>query len=267
VGYAAPGTWPHASSDWRGGRVVFPHTTPDGRLVNLYGRAVGTAEQVPKAKRHGHLPGEKGYFNAAALQAGAGPLWVCEGAFDALALLAAGERRVVAIFGVHGWRWDWVREVRELVFVLDADAAGQQQWHQLARQAALRGKRVAVLEPTGYGGHKDVSAAWAAGVLAVGAGPAAAAVGGEVLAVPEDLHEAWAERVAILVTDGGVPRADAECLAWGWLQAPAKRGEVRAAATAHTLQATVVPRRRSVSVSRSRRPPSWTERTRFSSCK
>jgi len=145
VGYAAPGTWPHAARDWRGGRVVFPHTTPDGRLVNLYGRAVGPAEQVPKAKRHDHLPGEKAYFNAAALQAGAGPLWVCEGAFDALALLAAGGPRVVAIFGVQGWRWDWVRDVRELVFALDADAAGQQQWRALARQAALRGKRVAGL--------------------------------------------------------------------------------------------------------------------------
>src|SRR5215470_7719403 len=32
VGYAAPGTWPHATRDWRDGRVVFPHTTPDGRL-------------------------------------------------------------------------------------------------------------------------------------------------------------------------------------------------------------------------------------------
>jgi hypothetical protein len=47
--------------------VVFPHTTPDGRLVNLYGRAVGTAEQVSKAKRHDHLPDAKGYFNAAVL--------------------------------------------------------------------------------------------------------------------------------------------------------------------------------------------------------
>ena len=80
--------------------MVFPHTTPDGRLVNLYGRAVGTAEQVPKAKRHDHLPGVKGYFNAAALQAGTGPLWVCEGACDALALLAAGVSRVVASFSL-----------------------------------------------------------------------------------------------------------------------------------------------------------------------
>src|SRR5919108_4200718 len=167
VGYAAPGTWPHRARDWRGGRVVFPHTTPDGCLVNLYGRAVGTAEQVPKAQRHDHLPGVKGYFNATALQAGGEPLWVCEGAFDALALLAAGVPRVVALFGVQGWRWDWAREVRELVIALDADSAGQQQWRQLARQAALRGKQVAVLPAAAYGGHKDVNEAWVAGTLAV----------------------------------------------------------------------------------------------------
>ncbi len=187
VGYAAPGTWLHKARDWRGGRVVFPHTTPAGCLVNLYGRAVGTAEQVPKAKRHDHLPGVKGYFNAAVLQASEGPLWVCEGAFDALALLAAGYMHVVAIFGVHGWRWDWVRQVRELVLALDADGAGQQQWRVLAREAALRGKQVAVLEPAAYRGCKDVSEAGMAGVLVVGAAPAAA--GGEALGVPEALRE------------------------------------------------------------------------------
>jgi DNA primase len=219
VGYAAPGTWPHAARDWRGGRVVFPHTTPEGHVVNLYGRAVGTAEQVPKAKRHDHLPGAKGFFNATALLAGLEPLWVCEGAFDALALLVAGVPRVVAIFGVQGWRWDWVREVRELVFALDADPAGQQQWRQLARQAALRGKRVAVLPAAAYGGCKDVSDAWATGVLAVGAGPLAAP-GGEVLAVPPHQRESWAERVAIMVIDGGLPHADAERLAWAGLQTP-----------------------------------------------
>ena len=29
VGYAAPGTWPHAARDWRGGRC-FPQAVPDG---------------------------------------------------------------------------------------------------------------------------------------------------------------------------------------------------------------------------------------------
>jgi DNA primase len=218
VGYAAPGTWPHAARDWRGGRMVFPHTTPDGRLVNLYGRAVGTAEHVPKAKRHDHLPGAKGYFNAAALQAGLAPLWVCEGAFDALALLAAGVPRVVAIFGVQGWRWDWAREVLELVFALDADAAGQQQWRQLARQAALRGKQVVVLPAAAYGGRKDVNEAWVAGTLAVDPWWTPAAETGVRRTVPADLSEAWAERVAIMLADGHLVPEDAERLAWEGLQ-------------------------------------------------
>jgi len=213
VGYAAPGTWPHAARDWHGGRVVFPHTTPDGRLVNLYGRAVGTAEQVPKAKRHDHLPGEKGYFNAAALQVGASPLWVCEGAFDALALLAAGVPRVVALFGVQGWRWAWARQVRELGFALDADAAGQQQWRQLARQAALRGKGVAVLEPAAYGGYKDVNEAWMVGVLAVSAWPTAAA-GAEGPHRSPALQDLWDERASIMQFDGGLSRPAAEQAAW-----------------------------------------------------
>ena len=61
---------------------------------------------------------------------------------------------------------------RRVVFALDADAAGQQQWQALARQAALRGKQVAVLPPQAYGGCKDVSEAWAAGVLCLDGGAA-----------------------------------------------------------------------------------------------
>jgi hypothetical protein len=91
-------------------------------------------------------------------------------------------------------------------------------WRQLARQAALRGKHVAVLEPVAYGGHKDVSAAWAAGVLRVNASPVAARQDPASLEVPEDRREAWAERVAIMVTDGGVRREEAERLAWAGLQ-------------------------------------------------
>jgi DNA primase len=87
---------------------------------------------------------------------------VCEGAFDALALRVAGVPRVVAIFGVQGWRWAWARDVRELVFALDADATGQQQWRQLARQAALRGTQVAGLPAAASGGMRVVSTAQAA---------------------------------------------------------------------------------------------------------
>jgi hypothetical protein len=92
-----PGIWPHTARDWRGG-VVFPHTTPEGCLMNLYGRAVGP-KQVPTGSMY--LPGAKG-FNAAALQAEAAR---CGSAgADALALLAAGVPRG-RHFGVQGWRW------------------------------------------------------------------------------------------------------------------------------------------------------------------
>ncbi len=187
-------------------------------MVNLYGRAIGTAADVPKAKRHDHLPGDKGYFNAAALREGGGPLFVCEGAFDALSLCAAGVSRVVAIFGVHGWRWAWAREVHELVFALDADVAGQQRWRELARQAVLRGKRVAVLPPAAYGGHTDVNEAWVAGVLTLSGMTPAGATGAAGLAVPEGCREQWEERAAIMMYEGHLPRAKAEYMAWACLQ-------------------------------------------------
>jgi hypothetical protein len=111
---------------------------------------------VPKAQRHDHLPGTKGYFNAAALQHGTGPLWVCEGAFEALALLGLLQAcRVWWRLRVQGWWWVWAREVRELIFALDADTAGQQQWRALAREASLQGKRVAVLTGAAYGGRRQ----------------------------------------------------------------------------------------------------------------
>jgi hypothetical protein len=172
VGYAAPGQWTQSTHDWKWGRVVFPHMTPDGRLVNLYGRAVGADEKVPKNNRHDHLSGAKGYFNAVALQRGEGPLFICEGAFDALSLIAAGYPRTVTIFGVDGWRWAWVGQISQLVIALDADAAGERGWRKLAREGCLRGKQVAYLPPTASGGSKDVNQAWVAGLLAVESWPA-----------------------------------------------------------------------------------------------
>lgn len=78
---------------------------------------------------------------------------------------------------------------------------------------------MAVFPPEAYEGLKDASASWAARVLRIGGWPAAEAVGAEGLAVPEKLREAWTERVAIIVADGGLPRAAAERLAWVGLQA------------------------------------------------
>jgi hypothetical protein len=165
AGYAASGCWVHSARDWKWGRVTFPHTDPSGKLINFYGRAVGITDKVPKEYRHDHLPGGKGYFNAGALHEGDEPVFVCEGVFDALSLIAAGYTRTVAIIGVNGWRWEWMRNVPKLVFALDADETGQRAWKGLAREAVFRGKQVEFLPPKAYGGCKDVNEAWVAGKL------------------------------------------------------------------------------------------------------
>jgi hypothetical protein len=47
VGYAVSGTWPHPARDWRGGRVVCPHTTLDeyGALVHI--KITGCGDDSP----------------------------------------------------------------------------------------------------------------------------------------------------------------------------------------------------------------------------
>ena len=77
---------------------------------------------------------------------------------------------------------------------------------------------MAALPAAAYGGHKDASAAWAAGVLVWCAGPAAAGMGGAAAPeLPEDRQELWQERAAIIAADGHVPPAEAERLAWACL--------------------------------------------------
>jgi DNA primase len=164
LGFAAAGKWIHRERDWTEGRLVAPHTDPDGNLLNLYGRAVGLKDSVPKEMRHDHLPGGKGYFNAAALHQFQS-VYITEGPFDALSLIAAGAESALAVFGVGGWRWDWFRRLPSVVFALDSDSIGQSGWQQIARQLRLTGKSVAVLSPVAYGGFKDPNEAWLAGSL------------------------------------------------------------------------------------------------------
>jgi len=45
-----------------------------------------------------------------------------------------------AIFGVQGWRWAWAKEVRELVFALDADAGSCTSTLRIIRSARASGK-------------------------------------------------------------------------------------------------------------------------------
>ena len=161
LGFASDGLWPHVKHgkpvmQWRWGRVIFPHTDNAGRIVNLYGRAIGSDDKVPRDIKHAHLPGKKGVFNARALLGSF--VFICEGPFDALSLIAAGFKNSCAIFGVHGLRWDTVQAER-VVFCLDQDAAGGN-WKELAWNGLLLGKDVFWLPPEVYRGCKDLNECW-----------------------------------------------------------------------------------------------------------
>jgi hypothetical protein len=169
-GYAAPEQWPQDGAKKNGrpihrskrGRIVTPHTTPSGRLVNLYGRAAGDG---PDWLKHRHLKGTKALFNGRAIRDGSGPLVICEASLDALSFIEAGHARTVAVHGKTGLPWGAMRgTVRTIVFALDEDAQGEASAQ--AREAVLRGYEAHVLTPAeAYGDASDPNEALQAGTL------------------------------------------------------------------------------------------------------
>ena len=225
AGYAAWGKWPHVKDgrpvrQWRSGRIVFPHTNPQGETVNLYGRALALDQPVPKEYKHDHLPGVKGVFNAQALLADT--VFVCEGCFNALSLITVGYPNACAIFGVFGLRWEWV-QAKRIVFCLDQDQAGEN-WRKLAWEGVLRGKEIFWLPPEVYGGYKDLNEVWmATGRLDIGTWQkspwAQVAVPSQTWQVelqlwPIQLQEAWQEQAITRYCVGDVSQEVAERLAF-----------------------------------------------------
>lgn len=176
-------------------RLILPHTDPQGRIVSLYGRRI---DGVAEYKHHHIKDRAKGFLNAPAVN-GADEVWIAEGAFDALALIASGIPHAVAVFGIDGIRWGWLKGVRRIVLAFDCDEAGRRAIEKHARQALMRGVEVLAVMPEELGGAKDVAEAWAADTFSPYASQ-----------VPEQIREAWLERVAIKIVDAGMPLAQAE---------------------------------------------------------
>jgi len=149
---------------WWDARLIAPHTNPQGQVVSLYSRAIDP--NTEKQFRHAHLPLPKGHFNSPAFLADGEPLYICEGVFDALSLLAVGFDRVVAVFGLGGFRWDWVQpHEKEIILALDQDSAGQKAIPTFLDQATQRGIRVARVTADEIGGAKDINEALVMGSL------------------------------------------------------------------------------------------------------
>ena len=178
-------------------RVVVPHTTPDGDVVSLYARATNPQMEI----KHLHLQGNKGIFNAQAFNLTGEPLYVCEGAFDALSLLAVGFRRAIAVFGLTGFRWDWLRpDEREIVLALDYDTqaaakeSGRKAINDFLTQATFHNVVVLRVTQDELGGRKDINEALVAGVLALRPGSAAPVILPDYLSIPIDPPEKWLDK-------------------------------------------------------------------------
>ncbi len=128
------------------GCLVVPLEHPDRGVMNLYGRAIHEASEVP----HRYLRGPKrGVLNWQALRS-ARRLVVAESVLDALSLWQAGVRDVTCLYGAGGLPPDLEEQLscsaaKELVWCLDADPAGRAATADLAGQLSRFSSLVAEL--------------------------------------------------------------------------------------------------------------------------
>lgn len=159
--------WPWRSAP--GGRVVYPMTDAAGRLVTLYGRAIG---DVAKGDRHDYSPGSRGgsMFNGEALNGAR--IWLAEGPKDAVALIAAGApaAEVMALGTNKGFPWELAANLRDLVMALDLDEGGERGTAELEAYGPAYGVRCRRLT---WATGKDPAEALAAGALLIEAGKSA----------------------------------------------------------------------------------------------
>jgi DNA primase catalytic core len=126
------------------GCVTFPVYGPDGRLVTIYGRFTGEG-----LKRHVYLPDRStGLWNAAAVKSYPEIILV-ESVIDALSVMMAGHRNVMAIQGTNGFDETDIKTlnthgVQAVTLLLDGDDAGGKATARLRPRLEAAGLTVTV---------------------------------------------------------------------------------------------------------------------------
>jgi DNA primase len=137
------GVYRESGHEHLAGSVVVPVFSPDGRVLELYGRKVG--ERLRKGTpKHLYLPGpHRGVFNLSALEA-IHEIILCESLFDALAFWCAGLRTVTASYGTSGFTDDHreafeAHGIERVYIAYDRDKAGDRAADKLAEELSARG--------------------------------------------------------------------------------------------------------------------------------
>ncbi len=150
-------------------RLIFPLSSPDGTITSASGRILSDSI-TPKYLNLGEKAGYvKGWFHAQAIARAreiTTPVFVCEGVFDALALLAGGLETATAIMGKHDprlaqWLAQWVSGAPRVVLCPDEDedGGGRVAYEKAARELMLYVP--AIVAPRGYlDDCKDLGEFW-----------------------------------------------------------------------------------------------------------
>ena len=213
------------------GSLVVPIHDEAGAVVGMYGRKV-TKGLRPGTANHLYLPGpHRAAFNSAAL-AGQSVAIVCEALIDALTFWAAGQRNVIAAYGVEGFtphHLDALKRhgVDDVLIAYDRDDAGDAAAEVLAKR--LLGESFncyRVKFPWGMDANECAlkvppaakslgtllrSAAW----MGNGTAPGAPNLSSLVAIEPPPAHEGEkrapvtvSARAAVPITESGTARAD-----------------------------------------------------------
>lgn len=162
LGYAEFGAWPHINGgslikQTKLGRLVFPCTDPNGKLLNLYGRAIGT--DVPIGDCHDHLPlAKKGLFNGSAVKNQT--VIICRDPLDALTLEAVGMQNVCAIFDAKPSPI-WIKS-KNIIF-----AEPIPQWIEISKSWAQQGSDICFIPEAVLGGQPSINEAMVNGTLQI----------------------------------------------------------------------------------------------------
>tara|TARA_A100000164_G_C21808599_1_gene724363 strand:+ start:123 stop:899 length:777 start_codon:yes stop_codon:yes gene_type:complete len=93
--------------------IIVPHTNLKEEVVNFHAYPVQESDSVNQFC----LTMQKGIFNAKALNTYKEPLYICEDIFDALSLFSIGISRVVAVFDLSEFRWDWIQTNEDCIIL------------------------------------------------------------------------------------------------------------------------------------------------------
>lgn len=131
------------------GSLVIPVFDGEGRVVEIYGRKVGTNLRKGTPK-HLYLPGpHRGIFNRLSLEGwygsgGKRELIVCESLIDALTFWVSGYRNVTSAYGVEGFTEEHrnflgEQGIERVLIAYDSDAAGDKAAEKLSRELEGQG--------------------------------------------------------------------------------------------------------------------------------